>query len=268
MDAYRPRHVDAVVIEKILEFVSTVRDRANGSAHGGFGRVEHRRTRRDQGVRAVSRGQDFDRAHANAQGCDLRLQVTHDGHRLANILRDQSPKHVIAHAPGEKLRGRNAQPLLINFGRIRGIAAGRHAADIEMMAERADDRDAFSLGKNRAESRDVRQVLAAAIGIVRDDDIALFPEVGRNEPVEDRLQKIAHGIEVLRNARRLRHVIAIRIEDGRRVVEHLAHDGRAAGPPHRDVHLRRRSRQRVAQHFEFDCVEHAHANSSLRAATR
>jgi len=73
------------------------------------------------------------------------LQVAHHDAGLADVLRNQPPEHFVTHAFGEEFRGRNTQSLLIDFGGVRRITAGRHAADIEMVAERADDGDTLSL---------------------------------------------------------------------------------------------------------------------------
>ena len=69
---------------------------------------------------------------------------------------------------------------------------------------------------------------------------------------EDLGEEVAHRVEVARDARGLRHVPAVAIEDGGGVVEQLAHDGRAAGAPHRDVHLGGGRGQRVVDDLELD----------------
>ena len=55
------------------------------------------------------------------------------------------------------------------------VAARRAAADIDMVDQHAGDGDALARHEDRLEGEEIRQVLAAAIGIVGDDDIALMP---------------------------------------------------------------------------------------------
>ena len=85
---------------------------------------------------------------------------------------------LVEHAALEQLHRRDAQAFLEDLGRGRAIAAGGDAADIEVVAERADEGDAPPVVKDRAEGEDVRQVLAAAIGVVGDDDV-VRPPTGR-----------------------------------------------------------------------------------------
>ncbi len=127
-----------------------------------------------------------------------------------------------------------------------------------MMAERADDGDALAVMEDRTEAENVGQMLAAAIGVVGEDDVARLPVLQRDEAADDLQETGAHRIEMLRDARRLRDVEAVAVEDRRRVIEQLAHDGRAAGAPDGDVHLGRRGGQRVAQNLEFDRAELGH----------
>ena len=106
--------------------------------------------------------------------------------------------------------------------------------------------------EHRLEGDDVGQVLAAAIGIVGDDDVVGAPLLRGDVAGEDLGEEAAHRVEVARDARRLRHVPAVAVEDGGGVVEQLAHDGGAAGAPHRDVHLGGRRGQRVVDDLELD----------------
>ncbi len=68
-------------------------------------------------------------------------------------------------------------------------------------------------------------------------------------------QAKSHRIEMLRNARRLRDIEAVGVEDGGGIIQHLAHDGRAAGSPDGHVHFGGDRGQRVLQDFEFDGVQ-------------
>ena len=79
-----------------------------------------------------------------------------------------------------------------------------------------------------------------------------LPLVGRDVPRQDLGEEVAHRVEVARDARGLRHVPAVAVEDRGGVVEQLAHDGRPAGAPHRDVHLGGGGGQRVVDDLELD----------------
>ena len=95
----------------------------------------------------------------------------------------------------------------------------------------------------------------------------VLPSIERDEPLDDAAQAKAHGIEMLRNARRLRDVAAVRVEDRSGVIQHFAHDGRAAGAPDGDVHFGGGGGQRVLHDLEFDRVQFDHG-FALRFASR
>ena len=79
-----------------------------------------------------------------------------------------------------------------------------------------------------------------------------LPLVGRDVARQDLGEEIAHRVEVARDARGLRHVPAVAVEDRGGIVEQLAHDGRTAGAPHRDVHLGGGGGERVVDDLELD----------------
>jgi hypothetical protein len=95
-----------------------------------------------------------------------------------------------------------------------------------MVTERADDGDTGALVEDGAEGEDVRQVLAATIGVAGDHDVAVLPVGERNEVVDDAPQRIAHRVEMLRDMHGLRDVEAVAVVDRARVAQRLAYDGR------------------------------------------
>ena len=267
MDADRLR-VDAVIVEEILEIVFPVRDAADHGAHGALRPVEDAGAGLGQCRGADAVGELADVRLPHRQRGQLRLQVAPEHVGPADVLLHHRQQVVIEGARLDQLQRRDAQPLLEDLGRRRGIGAGRHAAHVEMMAERADDGDAAPLGEDRAEGQDVGDVLAAAIGIVGDDDIAILPALQRQVVAQHGAQARAHRVQVLRDARRLRDIVAMRVEDRRGIIQQLAHDGGAAGAPDGDIHLGGGGGQGVAQDFQRDRVEmgaHA-ARASVRPA--
>ena len=94
------------------------------------------------------------------------------------------------------------------------------------------------------------------------------PQRGRvHVPVQQLAQEVRHAVEVARDARRLREVVALRVEHRGGVVQQLAHDGAAAGAPDRHVHLGGRGGQRVADDLDLDGSErHGVGSYASRAA--
>ena len=147
-----------------------------------------------------------------------------------------------------------AKALLIDLGCVGPVARRRTAADIEMVTERAGDRDRLAVDENRGERLDVRQVLTAGVRVVRRVDVTLAPAVER-ESLEHRPQGSRHRVEVHRDPRRLRHDATLDVEDRRRVVEHLANHLRVSGSLDRRRHLLGRGDKAVANHLQGDRVD-------------
>ena len=160
--------------------------------------------------------------------------------------------------------GGDAQAFLEDLGGVGAVAAGRDAAHVEVMAERADDRHEHAVHEDGSEGEDVGDVLPAAIRVVGDDDVALVPLVGLDEVAQDRLQPGAHRVQVLRDTGRLSHVVAVGGEDGGRVVEQFADDRGAAGAPNGDIHLGGGGCERVAHDLQLDRADRSWHIAGLR----
>ena len=98
-------------------------------------------------------------------------------------------------------------------------------------------------------------MLRAAIGVIGGNNIIFVPIGCVHEAVQQYAQRRPHGIQMLRNARGLRDIIAIRVEDRRGIIQQFAHRGAAASAPDGDIHLGRCRCQRIADHFDFDGAE-------------
>ena len=86
-------------------------------------------------------------------------------------------------------RGRNDDAFGVHVDRIRRHA-GIAAAEIEMMRHRAGEGDDAAVDEDRREDEDVLQVLAAAVGIVVDVEVAGL-EAGRSGTARTQARKIS-----------------------------------------------------------------------------
>ncbi len=243
---------DAVVVDLVGELVGAIGDAADDGAHAGFRRVEDLRQRALEARCAELLRLALDARRADIQGCELGLQVAPQDVGLAHVLQDDGADRFDQLALFEDLHGRDAQAFLENLRGARAVAAGGNAADVQMVAERADESDAAALVEHGHEGDDVGQMLAAAIGVVGNDDVAGLPLVGGDVLGQYLGEEERHRVQMARDARGLRHVPAIAVEHGGRVIEQLTHDGRAAGAPDGDVHLGRSGGQRIVDDLEFD----------------
>ena len=251
MNAQRPVR-NPVIIDAVLEFVCPVGDAANHGPHAVLGAIEQLFERLLEALIADLLGKTLHACRADLKRGELRLQVAPEDFRLADVLQDDVSYRPVELAAFDELYGRDTQALLKNLYRARAVAARRGAADIEMVAQRSDKADALPVLEDRLEGNDVRKMLTATIGIVGDDNVVRSPIVRWNVPGENFGEKIAHGIEVARDARGLRNVPAVAVEYRGGVIEQLPHDCRATGAPDRDVHLRGRGRQCVVDDLELD----------------
>ena len=121
-----------------------------------------------------------------------------------------------------------------------------------MVAKGADEPDAPAVPEHGAVGNNVGKMLAAAIGIVGDDDVVWAPLIRGNVIGENLGEKTAHRVEMARNAGGLRHVPAVTVEDGGGVIEQFADDGGATGSPHRHIHFGGRGRKGVENDLELD----------------
>ena len=251
VDAYR-RVGNPVIVDAVFEFVSAIRNASDHRAHAGLGSYRAIARARFETLFAELRRRGVPHCRADLQRGELRLQISPKDLRLTDILQDNGANRLVELASLEQLHRRDAQAFLKDLDRARAIAARRGSAHIEMVAHRADESDAPPVKENCLERDDVGKMLAATVGVVGDDDIVGTPSVRRNVPSKDLGEKIAHGVEMDRDTGCLRDIPTIAIKDRGGVVKQLPHDGGAARAPDRDVHLGRRSGQRIVDDLEFD----------------
>ena len=157
-------------------------------AHGTLRAVEDLRAGRHHDGGLVAGGELAQVRVTDRQGGDLRLEVAPQHVGPAHVLAQQRQHLLVQHAAPKQFQRRDAQAFLEDLGRVRRVTAGRHAAHVEMVAQRAHDRDALRPREDRPERQDVGDVLAPAIGIVGDHDVTLLPGVERQEVPHDREQ--------------------------------------------------------------------------------
>ena len=209
---------DAILVQAILEFISSVGHGADGRAHRRLAHVEDAPARLKNARRPIARSQPPDRRRADIQARQLALQVAQHQRGLAHILPDHRPDGLIEHALVDQLQRRDAEPFLEHLRRRRRIAAWRHAAHVDVVAQRTDIGDANAIDEDRLEYEHVVEVLRTAIRVVGRDNIILAPTTSIDKAVQQRAQRRTHRVQVLRNTRRLRDIVALRIEHRGRVV--------------------------------------------------
>ena len=244
-----------IIIKEILKAISAIGHGANGGAHRGFTLIQDAARGFNQRRGTVACGNTVDGSGANLKACQLGLQITQHERGLAYILPNHGVDGFVEHAAFNQLQRRNAEPFLKDFRCCRCIGTRRHAAHVYVMAKRAHIGHAFAIMENRLEDQYVVQVLCAAIGIIGGNNIIFVPIRRIHEAVQQYAQRCAHGIQMLRDARRLRDIIAISVEDRCGIIQQFAHCGAAAGAPDGDIHLGRCRGKRIADDFDFDGAE-------------
>src|SRR5690606_27231285 len=122
---------------------------------------------------------------ADVEGRELRGEGTADIGRLARIAQQELNGLLVAPPPVVEAHRWNAEAFLVDLRRAGVVAAGRSAADIEMMHEHSGNADEPAVDEGRLKGQDVIEVLSARIGIVGDDDVAFAPLMERNVVAQD-----------------------------------------------------------------------------------
>ena len=134
-----------------------------------------------------------------ARRADHGREIAAEVARMADIQARASPARPRAARPPRRAHRRNPQPFVPDLGRRWVIGAVRRAADVGLV--RADNGPEYQGPvENRHERGQIRQMGAAAIGIVQQIDVA-----GRIRPEElvHRLRRQRHGADVHRDMIRL-----------------------------------------------------------------
>ena len=159
-----------VIVEEGFSFIHAVRPVGDDGAGATFGRVEHGLHRLEQRG-GTDLGDDSEKARfAKASGADLRCEVATEVPRMAHVQRQHLQQVFPKHAVLGQANRRDAKTFLPDFRGGRVVGAMRGAADIAVMG--ADDRPEKQAitGEDRDEDGQVRQMAAAAIGVVEQVD--------------------------------------------------------------------------------------------------
>ena len=203
------------------------------------------------------------RRFAQAGGSDLRREVATEVPRMAHVQR-QHLEQVLAEGTvfGEADR-RDAKTFLPDFRGGRVVGAMRGAADIAVMG--ADDRPEKQVisGEDRDEDGQVRQMAAAAIGVVEQVDGL---GVGIGHSLHQCLGGPGHGADMDGDMVGLGDQTASRVDQGDGEVPRRVEDLRIGGAQHGLAHFLGDGVQPVLQNRDGNGIDHAGRMS--RAAAR
>ena len=137
----------------------------------------------------------------------------------------------------EELDAGELQPFLPDVDGVGRPRAGVLAADLGPVRLVRREGDELAVEEDRHDQRDVGEVrAAAAVRIVRHDDVALF-EPARPEFRDRRLHGESHRPQEAADAVALRHQLPVLVGQPAAVVEHLVDDRTLARPLQGNEHL-------------------------------
>ena len=199
-------------------------------------------------------GELMDSAAPDRARGDLRVQISHEALRDPYVEVQQIEQGLIGLACIVELQRRDADPFLVDLGRVGRHRPGRHAPDILMMGHRRAERDRPALVEHRHDQRDVRQVCPTVVGIVHHVDVALA-HLGRRELDEHLLHHRDQGREMDGDGGGLRDGLPFDREEARGGIEAFLDDRRERAPEQRRLHLVGDAEELVADHLHRDGVE-------------
>ena len=174
----------AIVVEERLALVDAVLPAGNDGAHLPLGTVEHGRDRRMRRRRAELGEQLAEPALADARRADHGREIAAEVAGMAHIEHDHLVDVLAPLALLVELQRRNADAFLEDLGRAGVVGSVRGAADVALV--RAVDRPEHQpvAVEDGHERRQVRQMIAAPVGVVQQVDVA------RPDPP---LEELVHG---------------------------------------------------------------------------
>ena len=164
----------------------------------------------------------------------LGEKVAQDGLGRAYRLLEEAVNGLVGLSPFVQLRGRNAQPLLVDLRIGETLTSGNASTDVRVVADGADIREHGPVVEHRPEQVDVGKVLGPLIRVVGDEDVAGTDLV--SEIAEAAGKRGRHAAKMDRVAHALADEIAFGGEHGGREIPAESHDGRARGLIERDRH--------------------------------
>ena len=187
---------------------------------------------------------------------ELRADVGAALAGVANVGEEERQHVVVGLAAGDESDRRESEPLLIDFARAGGHAAGRHPAHVGVVRPRDGVAEHLAVDRERRDHRHVGQVRPALEGVVEDEHVARFRVV-----VEDRVNGLGHRAEVDRDVFGLRDEAAVGVEQRRRAVAALLDVRRVRRGDEHLSHLLGDALELVAHDFERHGVDLGVAHS-------
>ena len=251
-EADRLAVVDAVVVDPVLE------------APFAVGQLLQRRPRQPLGVvddlleielrllGPIARHDLGELRLADMAGGELGPQVAEQLDRQADVLLDERHDGLVELARLVELHRRDAQALGVDLRRVRGVRTGDAAADVDVVADGAGERQPLALVVERLEDEDVGQVHAAVERVVHDEDVARRHVV--LEVTHDGVHGRRHRAEMAGQGEALRRELAVGIGEARRIVHVVLEHARVGGAEHRQRHLVGDREDRVLEQLQLDGI--------------
>jgi hypothetical protein len=130
--------------------------------------------------------------HAQAAGCDLGIVVAAPFLGDTGVQKQDLEQVLVQLALLVQSYHRDAQSLLVDLRHAAGHRARRHAADVGVMGDVADEAEQFALDEHRLGEVDVGQVRPAGhVRIVGDEHVA-FANLRRGVLGEERVHQPGH----------------------------------------------------------------------------
>ena len=164
---------ESIVVNVIEEMISPARPGLYLLARQSLGIVEQFLHIGVDLVGAVTLQQLFKPAFADLRGGKLCREVSPYPVRDPDVDPDQRLQCRIEHAAVVELERRNTQPFLIDLRGVGCIRSRHAAAYIGVMTDHHGKGTPPAAVKNRHEHEDVRQMHAAMVGVVHDNDVAI-----------------------------------------------------------------------------------------------
>ena len=158
----------------------------------------------------------------------------------ATISKPDVRPHEVPHVAAQltavvDLQRRDPERLLPDLPRARVVAAGRHAADVGDVALARAPRDELAVVEDRQEDADVGVLVAAAVDVVVEDDVAVVQVVA--EVLDDVLQRRLGAVGDDRRVLGLGERAAAAVEDHSHEIADLVEDRRPRGAHQHGRHL-------------------------------
>jgi hypothetical protein len=209
---------------------------------------------------------------AEIERVELAVEVTPVRGPGPRIRRHDVDDVLVQSSRADQLHRRQPHAFLIAFGRLRIVAAGHVATDVEPMSDRGQPTEHAAVAVDRPHQPKIVEMRAAVIGIVEDISVAGSKTAVACHLVDHRLHREGHGADEDRQAQRPLHQrrAGLRVVEAVAGVTRLGDDRIERGAVERRVHLvgdllEPPLQDRQGDGINGDGTNRAHAASSSRA---